>query len=67
MTKHYSKITKHTRAGRAGKLIKCPRCEHKKRIYHLCWTALSCQGCHEMIDKYDWYIEESMYRKKENS
>ena len=45
-------ITKHTRAGKAGKAICCPNCQHVFRVFHFSWTAIRCQKCKSMSDKY---------------
>ena len=47
-------ITRYTRAGRNGKEIECPSCGHIKRVYHFSWYAVTCQGCKQMINKYDY-------------
>jgi ribosomal protein S27E len=51
------KVQKTTRAGKAGKDITCPACSFITTVYHFAWSALSCQRCEKMIDKYDWYLE----------
>lgn len=48
-------VTKHTRAGRAGKEIYCPHCGSANRVYHFAWCATTCQSCRAMVDKYDWF------------
>ena len=50
------KVTKHTRATRNGKTIVCPECNKVATVYHFSWSALSCQHCNTMIDKYDWKL-----------
>jgi len=50
------KVNKHTRASRKGKEIICPKCGQTTRVYHFSWSALSCQHCNTMIDKYDWEL-----------
>ena len=67
MTKHnyrsYEPINRHTKAGSAGKYIKCPDCDRiERRVYHLNWTALDCRSCQKKIDKFDWLIEQPLYR-----
>ena len=54
---NFAPMKKSSRAGKAGKFIRCPDCETISLVYHLCWSYLSCQGCGEMIDKYKYYIE----------
>ena len=55
MTKMTS-VTKHTRATRNGKTIVCPECNKVATVFHFAWSALGCQHCHNMIDKYDWKL-----------
>ena len=57
MKTEFAPVKKTSRTGRYGKLIQCPKCNHVKTIYHLSWSALGCQSCGDMVDKYDWLIE----------
>ena len=50
------KVTKQTRAGKDGKFIVCPQCDQGAYVFHFSWSALSCQHCDTMIDKYDWKL-----------
>ena len=50
------KVTKHTRATQHGKTIVCPECNKVATVFHFSWSALSCQHCDTMIDKYDWKL-----------
>ena len=60
---NYVPITKTSKAGRAGKKIKCKSCgKILRRVYHLSWPALTCLTCNKKVDKYDWLIEETIYR-----
>ena len=47
-------VTRFTRASASGRSIKCPHCGHEKRVYHFSWCAVTCQGCHRMVDKYNF-------------
>lgn len=47
------KVNKHTRAG-SGKIIVCPNCSACFKVYHFSWSDLTCIGCKEMINKYDY-------------
>ena len=59
-------ITRYSRCKRySGATIKCPECHTLATIYHLSWSALTCQNCKTMIDKYDWFIEKGKHSKKE--
>ncbi len=61
--KNYVPITKTSKVGRAGKCIKCKSCQKiLRRIYHLSWSKLVCLTCNKEIEKYDWLIEETLYR-----
>ena len=50
------KVTKQTRARKYGKTIVCPECNKVAKVYHFSWSALGCQHCNTMIDKYDWKL-----------
>ena len=50
------KVTRYTRAGNNGKVIICPECNNKARVFHFSWSALGCQHCHYIVDKYDWKL-----------
>ncbi len=51
-----TKVTRYTRAGNNGKVIICPECNNKHRVFHFSWSALGCQHCHYIVDKYDWKL-----------
>ena len=51
-----TKVTRYTRAGNNGKVIICPECNNEARVFHFGWSALGCQHCHYIVDKYDWKI-----------
>ena len=58
-------ITRLSRCKRyAGAKIQCPKCQGIGRVYHLSWSAITCQNCREMIKKYDWFIEKGKYSKE---
>ena len=51
------KVGKYTRASKIhGKTIVCPHCNKVATVFHFSWSALSCQHCDTMIDKYDWKL-----------
>ena len=50
------KVGRYTRAGRYGKTIVCPECNKVATVYHFSWSALECQHCKNMIDKYEWKV-----------
>ena len=51
-----TKVTRYTRAGNNGKVIICPECNNEARVFHFGWSALGCQHCKYIVDKYDWKI-----------
>ena len=53
----YKPVTNRTRAGYNGKLIKCPKCQSVRPIYHFSWSGLTCPECKESTDKLDWLVE----------
>ena len=54
------KVNRYTRAGRFGKVVECPECNHHQIIYHFSWSALGCLGCKQMIEKQDWNLPEGI-------
>ena len=51
------KVGKYTRASKThGKTIVCPQCNKVATVYHFSWSALGCQHCGTMVDKYDWKL-----------
>ena len=48
----YKPVTNRTRARKNGKLIKCPKCESVRTIYHFSWSGLTCPECKESIDNW---------------
>ena len=51
-----NRVNRYTRAGYNGKVIICPECKYKARVFHFSWSALGCQHCKYIVDKYDWKI-----------
>ena len=50
------KVEKYTRAGMWGKTIVCPECNKVATVFHFSWSALGCQHCGTMVDKYEWKL-----------
>ena len=50
------KVGKYTRAGMWGKTIVCPECNKVATVFHFAWSALGCQHCGTMVDKYEWKL-----------
>ena len=51
-----NRVNRYTRAGNNGKVIICPKCNNKARVFHFSWSALGCQHCKYIVDKYDWKL-----------
>ena len=51
-----SKVNKHTRAGKDGKIIVCPECNKVTTVYHFSWSALGCQECGAIVEKNQWRL-----------
>ena len=51
------KVNKNTRCSNYGKQIFCPECNESTMVYHFSWSAITCQTCKQMIDKYHWNLE----------
>tara|TARA_R110002110_G_scaffold233647_1_gene449318 strand:- start:412 stop:582 length:171 start_codon:yes stop_codon:yes gene_type:complete len=53
-----SKVNRYTRASKYdGRAIYCPKCDRLNRVYHFCWSAITCGGCKEMINKTEWNLK----------
>ena len=50
------KVGRYTRATKHGKTIVCPECNKVAIVYHFSWSALGCQHCGSMVDKYEWKL-----------
>ena len=59
VTEDYGLVTGRTRAGKNGKNIMCPVCQHVHRIHHFSWTSLTCTSCKSDVDKYEWLIDQT--------
>ena len=53
----FKNVNRYTRAGRFGKQITCPKCNHSETVYHFAWSAAGCLGCKEYINKEDFLVE----------
>ena len=58
------KVTRYTRANKYdGKAIYCPKCDESNRVYHFTWSAITCGGCKEMVDKTEWNLNKHIKTK----
>ena len=51
-----NKVNRYTRAGQLGKFIVCPHYNQGATVFHFSWSALSCQHCNAMVEKYQWKV-----------
>ena len=59
-----AKVTRYTRAKLVyGKAIYCPKCDESNRVYHFTWSAITCGGCKEMVDKTEWNLNKHIKLK----
>lgn len=59
------KVDKNTRAGKEGRTIYCPECNTPNKVYHFSWSAITCGGCKQMIDKYHFSVISRQYRSNQ--
>ena len=60
----WTPVTRYTRCKRySGATLKCPHCGHLRTVYHLSWSALSCQKCKKSHLKINWLIEKGKHSK----
>ena len=53
------KVNGRSRAKKYGTVLRCPKCgSSDNRVYHFSWSAITCQGCREMVEKHEWEIDE---------
>jgi|TARA_R110000787_G_scaffold72678_1_gene162027 hypothetical protein len=52
----FQPVPKWTHAGKAGKMIYCPKCGVPGRVYNFAWSALVCNACATVIEKYEWLM-----------
>jgi len=60
----FKTVPKWTHAGRPGKDIHCPKCGTSVRVYNFAWSALVCNACATVVEKYEWLMP--VTRKKKN-
>ena len=58
------KVNKYTRANKYdGKAIYCPKCNAYNKVYHFCWSAITCGECKEMINKTEWNLKKQLIKQ----
>ena len=58
-------VQKHTRAGKKGKEVFCPRpeCSYPTHVYNFAWSSLVCKACGATVDKPEWLIKPNQEEK----
>jgi len=49
-------VNRFTRASKQGKIIVCPLCDSRARVFHFSWSKLSCLDCNHLVDKNEWRL-----------
>ena len=52
----FKTVPKWTHAGKAGKMIYCPKCGGPTHVHNFAWSALVCNACATVVEKYDWLM-----------
>ena len=56
VSSYLTRLKKTARAGKYGKDLFCPYCNHKHTVYHFSWSALCCIHCDAAVNKLDWRL-----------
>lgn len=56
-------VNRHTRAGSAGKVLKCPKCGATHKVFSFQWKSLGCPSCNALVNKYEWLVCANTYRR----
>lgn len=59
------KVNKYTRASKNGKLIYCCECNKPTKVFHFSWSAITCNECDTIVNKYDWLLEPRQHRSNQ--
>ena len=52
-TPHFVKASGRSRAGKNGKVLH-HSCGASFKVYHFAWSACTCQGCGEVVEREDF-------------
>ena len=58
VTEHFEKVTGRTRAGKNGKLVRCPVCESTRKVFNFSFSSLTCPQCKSCVEKEDWLVDQ---------
>ena len=51
VSSYLTRLKKYAKAGKYGKDLFCPYCNHQHRVYHFSWTSLT---CHPVATAYEF-------------
>ena len=53
---YLTKLKKYAKAGKHGKDLFCPLCNHQQTVYKFNWTSKKCEGCKRDIKRSEWFV-----------
>ena len=56
VSSYLTRLKKYAKAGKYGKDLFCPYCNHQHRVYHFSWTTLTCQQCNRSVKRSEWWV-----------
>ena len=56
VSSYLTRLKKYAKAGKYGKDIFCPYCNHSHRVYHFNWTSLTCHQCEKSFKRSEWWV-----------
>ena len=56
VSSYLTRLKKYAKAGKYGKDLFCPYCNHQHRVYHFSWTSLTCHQCNRNVKRSEWWV-----------
>ena len=56
VSSYLTRLKKYAKAGKYGKDLFCPYCNHQHRVYHFSWTSLVCHQCNRNVKRSEWWV-----------
>ena len=56
VSSYLTRLKKYAKAGKYGKDLFCPYCNHQHRVYHFSWSALTCHQCNRNVKRSEWWV-----------
>ncbi len=57
VVENFGPVTGRTRAGKNGKLVRCPVCESTRKVYNFSFSSLTCPQCKTCVQKEEWLVD----------